>query len=79
MPNDYPITELVEMAERTLNEIPGSAIHFLFTCEACGERCAFDDANVYYEAGECEACGHVTPFTMGGFRLVVPLGAKNDA
>ena len=45
-------------------------IYFKFTCENCGERCAFAEPNRLYEFGECHKCGHQTKVVVGGFTTV---------
>ena len=71
---DLPIGELMNRAnqQRVLDESRGvhTDIHFKFTCEACGERCMFDDPNQLYEYGECHKCGHETKVIVGGYTTI---------
>ncbi len=71
---DLPIMELLNRAnqQQELDRQDGlqTDIHFKFTCENCGERCAFAEPNKIYEEGECCKCGHKTKFTVGGYACV---------
>lgn len=72
-PNDYPLPILQEKIIALLERCPNAVVHIKFTCEACGERVAFDEPFKVYERGECCHCGHETPFTVGGLQAVFPL------
>lgn len=76
---DLPVAELARMADETIARYGGkdrARVFFKFACPACPEHCVFREPNVYYESGECDACGHVSPFTAGGFRLEIAVGGS---
>lgn len=74
---DKPLNELIEMANNFRDASEGAGdIHFVFTCENCGERCKFDEPNTYFEFGECASCGHMTKFTKGGFSVHFTIGGN---
>jgi predicted RNA-binding Zn-ribbon protein involved in translation (DUF1610 family) len=68
--HDIPREELVRRAEQTLVTFGDLAeIYFKFTCDNCGQRCTFNDANTLHQYGECHKCGHKTEVKKGGFML----------
>ena len=71
---DLPREQIMKMAEDTVNRIgPGATVHFKYTCEKCGTRQTFEDANVLYESGKCSECGHEQTVERAGFDLMFPL------
>lgn len=77
--HDLPRAELLQRAKRVMEDYPPESkpeIHFKFTCEKCGERCALEEPNILYEHGECFNCGHSTKIDKGGFMLQFVLGLK---
>lgn len=68
---DMPREELLKSAGEVLREIPNSEVMFKFTCRHCGERCCLEKTNVLHEAGECHACGQITPIEYGGFSILI--------
>ncbi len=67
---DYPRDEITRRADAAIRKYgPSTLVYFKFTCERCGERCTFQDANMLWEEGECHACGLNQPVTKAGFAL----------
>lgn len=64
---DIPIAEAVPKAQQFLDQ--GMTIFFKFTCDQCGERCIFQEANTLYEKGECSSCGYETVIEKVGFMV----------
>lgn len=74
MPTDYPRDVICQMADQAIAKNGGpelARVYFKFTCEACGERCTFNEPNSLYEQGECCECGHMTTVTKAGFSLLL--------
>lgn len=70
---DLPRGQLEAAANEALHQLPGSEVHFNFTCQHCGERCSLTDPNALYEEGECVTCGKKTMILFGGFSLRMKL------
>lgn len=72
---DLSYEDAVEMANKVAES--GAQVYFKFTCEHCGERVSFQEANSIYEAGECAACGKITdPITGYGLLVSFTIGGK---
>jgi DNA-directed RNA polymerase subunit RPC12/RpoP len=69
MPFNLPREQLLRHAQEACRRFPRSVVYFKWTCEACGERVAFDEPNTLYEHGECSSCGHRQEVTEGGYQL----------
>ena len=57
----------------------GCRVHFKFTCEKCGNRCAFEEKNTFHESGVCDRCGHETDTRLSTANLnylVIAEGAE---
>ena len=71
---DLPVKELFDKACKLVQEDLKNGVHtdivFKFTCEHCGERCAFEMANTLYGFGECCSCGRETKVEYGGFSTI---------
>lgn len=80
IPKDLPREELLRQADRAIMEFSGvgaqAEVHFKFTCEKCGARNTFADANVLYEFGDCCQCNHRTAVKQGGFALHIKVGGQ---
>ena len=61
----------IEKARRDALELNAKGINTYqkFTCEKCGNRLTMDDANIFYDNGRCDACGHVGPITHCGYMV----------
>jgi hypothetical protein len=74
---DYPRDQIEQMALQAIARYGGSEVarvFFKFTCDACGERCTFEEPNALFEVGVCHACGHETPVVVAGFALQMQVG-----
>jgi len=65
MPDDRPIMEIAEMADKQIGK--GFAIWQKWTCGHCGARQTMDVPNVLYTSGRCQECDEVTPIEVCGF------------
>ena len=65
--SDIPIKEAREQALE-LNA-KGINCYQKFTCQKCGNRLSMEDANIFYDSGKCDACGHVSPITQCGYMV----------
>lgn len=71
---DFPRDVIVKMAEATIEKHGGPGkvkIFFKFYCEACGERCTFEEPNELFETGICFKCGHETVIEKAGFMATI--------
>lgn len=60
----------MKMAQDAIDRMGGRAeVHFKYTCDNCGERMTFAEADILYENGECAHCGHEQPVVLAGFDL----------
>lgn len=69
MPNDYPINECIEVANKYIEN--GAKVYQKFTCDKCGSRQTMDEPNTFFKTGRCEACGHVTDIEKRGCNYMV--------
>lgn len=77
--HDLPREELMKSAEQALVTFGDVAeVYFKFTCEKCGERCTFEDANVLHQYGLCHRCGHRMEVKKGGFMLSITMKPKTN-
>jgi hypothetical protein len=44
----------------------GWTVYQKFTCENCGQRLTIHEPNVFYAAGTCDKCNHVTDIAKNG-------------
>jgi rRNA maturation endonuclease Nob1 len=76
--SDLPRNVLLLRANATYDSFKADGIkvdvYFKFTCAKCGRRCQLADANVLYENGECDKCGHTTRIEQGGFSVHIRIG-----
>lgn len=71
---DQSRDDIMDMATKAIDRSGGTArVYFKYTCQHCGERCSFTEANVLYEEGECHKCGKLTQINEAGFMLVLTI------
>ena len=64
MPNDYPIQECADTAEKYIQQ--GLYVYQKWTCKNCGSRQTMTEPNIFFESGTCEECGKVTDIKAQG-------------
>lgn len=65
---DLPLAECAQKAEELISA--GFKVYQKFTCEMCGTRLFFAEANIFYKSGSCDKCGHVTKIKYCGFAVI---------
>lgn len=77
-PHDHPFEDVAKRAEQAIAS--GATVYFKWTCQRCGTRQTFEDANVLYREGSCEECGAITNLEEHGcnFVLVMSFTPKGD-
>ena len=71
---DLPRDEVIAMANNAIANGKGrTKVYFKFTCQHCGQRCTFADADVCHAEGECFKCGKMTEVKEAGFMLVLTM------
>lgn len=77
---DLPKAELLQHANETLMALEArgrrAQVYFKSTCPQCGMRVTFNEPNVIFDEAECAWCGHVYPFTKGGYLLTTVMKRK---
>jgi hypothetical protein len=68
---DLPFEEAYRRAKYWISQ--GCIIFQKFTCEKCGQRLTMEMPNVFYRAGSCDKCGHITQIDKCGFIVMVLL------
>jgi len=61
----------IEKARKDALELNAKGINTYqkFTCAKCGNRLTMEDANIFYDNGRCDACGHVSEITHCGYMV----------
>jgi hypothetical protein len=71
---DHPLEDLVESANRIIDK--GGIVYQKWTCEACGERAAGTEPNVFHTSMVHQDCpvdpNHITKTPTGNYVAVMP-------
>lgn len=75
---DKSFWEIAEMGEKLINA--GQEVHFKWTCDGCGARCSFTEANTLFAQGICGDCGVTTNLMVKGCGMftVIQLNKGNE-
>ena len=69
MPNDYPLQDCADAAEKLVAD--GCQVFQKFTCTKCGSRQTMAEPNKFFTSGACEECGAVTDIAAKGCNYVI--------
>lgn len=76
-PKDLPWLELLRLARKTLRN-PRATVFGKWTCQGCGSRQTFEEANRIYTSGICEECHHETSLLKHGGGMSVIFERPTD-
>lgn len=76
-PNDYPLQECADAAEKLIDK--GWLVFQKWTCDKCGDRVTANTPNTFTTLGHHEACGFITDITKTGCNYMIIMGAQRDS